>query len=306
MSGMRKFWLEKSRLAVESLEARSLLSGLHAMVTPKVASHAPAVVSSAKPVSSAPAAKSPEAKSETHLSATLADPSGASAVTGSVKFESELKRGVAVNELNVQVKGATAGSVLTVTATDSAGVTTTLGQITVKANGTGQLKLSSKAPDLVAGTVISVSATDTAGVTTVLASGTLATPVKTPGGSPGSHSETHLKASLVDPASTLTGKASYESETERGLVVTEFCVELKGGTPGAVIDVSLSVDGTSAATSIGRITIGADGKGKLKLTSTAPAVTTSSVITLSTVTTADGTETLTPITSATFAAAPHS
>lgn len=193
-----------------------------------------------------------------------------------------------------------------VSATDTKGIASVLGTITVKADGSGKLKLTAKAPDILAGSSISLYTTDSAGAVTSLASGIFAVPSRGSGSghdSSGDHTEIKLAASLVDPASKLTGSACFESETEHGLVVSELSVQLKGGTPGAVIDVSISVDGTGPATSIGRITIRADGTGKLKLNKTAPAVTATSVVTLSTVSTAtDGSVTVTPITNATFAA----
>ena len=303
--GRRKAWIEQSRLTLESLEARSLLSGIHGAATARVVDHHPAIVSTAAAKSTAVTAKSSNSSSETHLVANLADATGVSKVTGTAQFESEMKKGVAVRELSVEVKGATAGSVIQVTATDTKGTVSVLGTITVKADGSGKLKLTAKAPDILAGSSISLNTTDAAGTVTSLASGIFAVPSRGSGSghdSSGDHTETKLAASLVDPASKLTGSACFESETEHGLVVRELSVQLKGGTPGAVIDVSISVDGTSPATSIGRITIGADGTGKLKLNKTAPAVTATSVITLSTVSTAaDGSITVTPITNATFA-----
>lgn len=308
--GKRKSWIEQSRLTLESLEARSLLSGIHGAATARVADHHhPAIVSTATVKSTAVVARSSSAKSETHLVANLADSTGASKIIGTAKFESEFKRGVAVRELSVEVKGATAGSVIQVTATDAKGTVTNLGTITVKAAGSGKLKLTTKSPDILAGSSISLNITDAAGTVTTLASGIFAVPTKGSGSSHDSGSdhddddnETKLAATLVDPGSKLTGSACFESETEHGLVVSELSMKLKGGTPGAVMDVSISVDGTSAATSIGRITIGKDGTGRLKLNKTVPAVASSSVITLSAVATAtDGTEFVTPVTNATFA-----
>lgn len=298
----RKSWFDQSRPTLESLETRSLLSGVHGAVGARVADHHPAIVSTAP--KAAASAKS-SSSSETHLVAKLADANGVSTVTGTARFESEMKKGVAVRELSVEVKGATAGSAIQVTATDAKGTVSVLGTITVKADGTGKLKLTKKSPDILAGSSISLSTTDSAGVATTLATGIFAVPTKGSGSGHDSsedHTETKLAATLTDPASTLNGTACFESETEHGLIVSELSVQLKGGTLGAVIDVSISVDGTSPATSIGRITIGADGTGKLKLNKTAPAITSASMISLSTVSTStDGTETLTPITNATFA-----
>lgn len=301
--GNRKSWFEQSRPMLESLESRSLLSGVLGAVGARSADHPPAIVSSAP--KAAPVSAKSSSFSETHLVAKLFDANGVSTVTGTAKFESEMKKGVPVRELSIEVKGAIAGSVIQVTATDAKGTVSVLGTITVKTDGTGKLKLTTKSPDILAGSSISLSSTDSSGVATTLATGSFAVPTKGSGSGhdlSGDHTETKLAASLADPASTLTGTACFESETEHGLVVSELSVQLKGGTPGAVIDVSISADGTSPGTSIGRITIGADGTGKLKLNKTAPAVTSASVISLSTVSTAtDGTVTVTPITNSTFA-----
>ncbi|MCE9526540.1 MAG: hypothetical protein K8R36_10850 [Planctomycetales bacterium] len=291
------------------MEFRSLLSGFH---TPHVhlADHHPAVVSTGASVRGALAAsKSAEAQSETHLVATLADPAGTSTVTGTARFESETENGVVVSQLGIQVQGGTLGTTIDVAISDSTGTSVSVGQIVVNADGTGQLKLTSNVPTVTANSVISLSTTDAAGVTTLLASGTFAGRTGIPCGSHdhgGEQNETHLMASLADPNSQLTGRVHFESETESGAAVSKLHVVIKGGTPGAVIDVSIAPDSTSASSSIGQITIGENGTGRLMLTMGVPAVTSTSVITLSAVTTAaDGKVTTTPITSATFAVPTH-
>jgi hypothetical protein len=87
-------------------------------------------------------------------------------------------------------------------------------------------------------------------------------------------------------------------------------VSVKGGKAGAVIDVSIT-DALGASVSVGRITIGAKGTGKLSLASNPheksqtafpanfPAVAAGSIVTLSAVDTTSGATT--PITSAALA-----
>lgn len=289
--------MHKARLSIESLEARSLLSGLHSVVPSPIINYTAAHVST-----KTAAAAATNQHTETHLTATLADPSGISTVTGSAEYEAETEKGIAVKQLNVQIKGGTPGAILDVTISDSTGNKVAVGQMTVKTDGSAQLNLSANLPDVVANSVITLSTTDATGATTVLSSGLFAAPSTKSDGSHSEQNDTHLKASIIDPNSTLTGSAYFESETEHGLVVSQLKVKLKGGVPGTVIDVSIAADSKSAASSVGQITIGADGSGQLKLSKGAPGITATSVITLSTVTTAaDGTIMLTPITSANFA-----
>lgn len=311
MSGKKKPSIKRKRLILECLESRSLLSGFHTPFAVHIADHHPEIVSTlgATVRGAVTAANSAGEQGETHLVATLADPAGVSKVTGTARFESETENGVAASELSIHVKGGTPGATIDVAIADSTGTSVSVGQIVVNADGTGQLKLKSNVPTVTASSVISLSTTDAAGVTTLLASGTFAVPTGNPCGShehEGEQNETHLMASLADPSSKLTAMAHYESETEHGSAVSKLNVFIKGATPGAVIDVSLAADSTSPSTSIGQITIGADGTGRLKLNSGLPTVTSTSVITLSAVTTAsDGTITTTPITSATFAVPTH-
>ncbi len=280
------------KLSVETLESRKLLSGFQTVERSHHSDSRPAIVSS--PSSSS-------LSSETHLTASLSDSSGVSKITGNAKFESEIKRGSVVQEFKVQLANATAGEIINVAVTNSAGQSSPIGTITIGALGTGKLEVKQSLPAIAAGNVVSLSKTDAAGVVTQLANGSLATPTYTPP----IHQETHLRAMLVDTTSRLTGKAEYESETEHGLVFSKLEAEVKNGTPGAKIDVSITVDATSSSVSVGTILVGAIGKGKLTLRSNVPAITTASVITLSSVTTAaDGTATLTPITSSAFATPP--
>ncbi|MCE9529379.1 MAG: hypothetical protein K8R36_25295 [Planctomycetales bacterium] len=288
---------------LESLEDRSLLSGFHHFAPVHIADHHPAIVSTTGTSSTRNSASAAGQQSETHFVATLADPNGVSTVTGTAKFESETENGVSVNELVVQVKGGTPASTLNVVITDSAGTSTTVGQITIAADGTGQLKLKTGVPAVDATSTIALTTSDAAATT--LASGPFAAPANNPNGSHGhcgESNEVHLVASLTDSNSTLTGKAHFESETENGANQSKLSVRIQGATPGAVIDVSIAADSSGTPTSVGQIIIGADGTGRLKLKTGVPAVTSTSVITLSLVTTVNGTTTTTPITSATFAA----
>ncbi len=283
----------KLKLTVETLESRRLLSGFQTVGQSHRSESRPAIVSTSTPSSSQ--------LSESHLVATLVDPAGASKITGIAKFETETKLGTVVQEFKVQVAGAVAGDVIDVTVTNAAGQSTPVGKITIGLLGTGKLEFKSGLSALAAGDVVSLSMTNAAGAVTQLASGSLAVPTNTPP----IHQETHLRAALVDTASKLTGKAEYESETEHGLVFSKLEVEVSNGTPGAKIDVSIAVDATSSSVSVGTVLIGTKGKGKLTLKSNVPAITTASVVTLSSITTAaGGTVTLTPITSATFATPP--
>src|SRR6476620_8783533 len=105
---------------LESLEARSLLSGFHsALSAHDVGHHHAAIVSMPAASSVRATAGATGQQSETHLVATLADPANASGVTGTAKFESETEHGLVVSELSVKVKGATPGSTIDVTLSGS-------------------------------------------------------------------------------------------------------------------------------------------------------------------------------------------
>jgi hypothetical protein len=324
----------KAELGIESLERRSLLSAIHSIAQAPIvaASHAPAIVApsaTAAVVNRLNASHSSgvqaSEQNETHLQATLADSTGVNSTTGIVSYESETEHGVVVSQLNVAVKGAAPGDVVSVSIPDANGLPVVVGQFTTATDETGKLTLSSNPhgtlqqplpanfPAVSAGTVISLSVTDpTTNVTTVIASGAFAAPTSNPEGghSKNTENETHLSASLADPASTLKACATFETGTEHGLTVTEFKVTVKGGTPGAVIDVAIN-DGLGNNLSVGQITIGADGTGRLSLSSNPhgksqlqlptnfPTVASGSMITLSTVDPVTGATT--PITSAALA-----
>lgn len=287
MSRKINSWTKNTLLGVESLEGRSLLSGLHSAAHVHVEDHHPAIVSTSSAKTTTIAAKS-SSHSETHLVATLADPAKVNGVTATAKFESEIKKGVTVSELSVQVEGAKPTDRIDVQITDTTtGTHTSIGTIDVKANGTGQLKLKSNSLVLAAGSEITlVSKADN----TVLASGPFATRTSKPKGSDdhsGEQNETHLTAS-TDPSISLIGAAKYESETEHGLIVSELSVSVKGGKPGTEVDVLLAPDATTPAVSVGKITLGADGTGRLKFKSNAPTVSQGSVLTLTGVNNLDG------------------
>jgi hypothetical protein len=220
--------------------------------------------------------------------ATLVDPAKLNGVTATAKFESEIKKGITVGELNVQVKGAKPNDRIDVQITNTTtGTPVSIGTINVKANGTGQLKLKSNSLVVAAGSEITlVSKADN----TVLASGPFATRVSKPEGTDdhsGEQNETRLTAT-TDHSIALIGTAKYESETEHGLVVSECSVSVKGGKPGTEVDVLLAPDATTPGVSIGKITVGADGTGRLKLKTNAPTVSKGSVLTLTGINNLDG------------------
>ena len=268
------------RLDIESLEGRRLLAANHAFLTaPGHHSHAArsAIVSSVATLQASTSNSS--STSGTHLAATLT-PSNSSTLAGSVNYDTSINNGVTSTSFRISISGGTAGTVLTVTVPDSTGTAFTLGTITLDTNGKGSLSLTStptgtqkplpaNMPTLAASTVVSVSSTDaTTQATTVLASGTLATRVRHHCGQGGGAEtdETQLKASLADTASSLTGKARFESETINGLIVSAFSVKVKGATAGAVIDVSI-VDSAGTSVSVGKFTVAANGTGVLSLAS---------------------------------------
>ncbi len=295
MSKRHNLQLSNKRLAMESLEARQLLSGFDSVAPSPASQHAAIVSTSNKSPVTTVAAKS----TEVHLTAVLANTVSTSTMTSNAQYESETEHGVVVRQLAVNVKGGTPNDVINVTITTTVGTTSTvlpIGKITVAADGTGQLKLSPTAPEVAANSVISFSVTDKAGLTKVIAKGTFVASVET---HDSSESETELMASLADTKSTLKSTAQYESETEHGLVVSKLNINITGAVAGAVIDAT--IDGKS----VGTITIGANGVGQLKLTTNVPTITTKSILTLSAVTkAANGSTILTPIVSGTFAAPP--
>ncbi len=264
----------------ESLENRSMLACINA-VAPGTAS-VPAIVNTfahtaawQSTTAMAKAASPSSRDSETHLTAMLT-PTGQNKITGFVAFETETHCTNTTSSMNVTIKGGTAASVLTVSIQDATGNAFALGTITVAADGTGQLTLSSNPhgtqqgfpanmPTIAATTVVSLSVTDPATkVSTVLGSGSLAKPTRKAGGH--ETGETNLIAVLNDSNSTLTGSAQYEIEKEHGATVTELGVRLKGAKIGAVIDVTI-VDASGAKVSVGQITVAADGTGRMSLSS---------------------------------------
>ena len=74
------------------------------------------------------------------------------------------------------------------------------------------------------------------------------------------HDEMELRARLKSD-SAAHGEAEYEAETEHGKTEQEFEVEIEDAEPGSVHDVS--IDGTS----VGQLSVGDGGKGRLSLSS---------------------------------------
>lgn len=297
MSERSRFLSRRAQLGFESLEGRSLLSALHGHAHQEVRDHHPAVthdVHDSVRSSQAKSVQSVHADSgqvqETRLTATLSDPRGLSPVTGTARYQSETEHGVVVSEFNVRVQGANPGDTLDVSIADSSGNSVSVGKITVAADGSGKLSLSTSPhensqqafpagfPAITAGSKVVVTVTDPAtGAVTTLASGALNPSVVSGGSQDDSHdrhadhaedqqAETHLSASLSDAASGLTGAVKYENSSEHGADVSEFSVKVKGLKPGTTLDVSLS-DGSGSAVSVGTIIVGKNGTGRLEFTS---------------------------------------
>jgi len=280
---------QKSRLSFESLETRSLLSGMHAVEVHAggtLDAHVPGIVS---------LHGGAHANSVTNLRASLSDPTGASDVMGQVHLQTKALHGTTSSSLAVNVRGATAGDTIDV-ALDG----TSVGQITVGADGTGSLRLRSSSLIASAGSVVTLSQTTTddtgADITTDLASGTLARVGRRLGLDDVTHEASRLVASATDATSGLSVRATSESETEDGNTENNLNVLVRGGTPGSMIDVSLG-DDAGGSTSLGQVTVNNAGVGHLSLHDLSTAIASGNTLDLSTIN-ADGT--LTPLTSAVF------
>jgi anti-sigma-K factor RskA len=276
---------KKPRLSFESLEMRSLMSGIHAVEAHDFNSHVPPLVGSHGHGGA-------HANSVTNLRASLSDPTGTSGITGHVQYQSRTHHGATNTALRVNIEGGTAGDVIDVTVDG-----TSVGQITVRDDGSGALRLKSGAPTASAGSVITLSQTTTddsgADVTTVLATGTLVGK-----GKPAStHVNTHLVASATDDASGVSVRSVYQSESEHGHTESNLVVQIRAATAGDVIDISIT-DSAGNTTSLGTATVNGGGNAHLVLHNSSTAVAAGSTLSLSTVND-DGS--LTPLTSATFA-----
>lgn len=258
-------------LRVESLETRSLLSAdlFHAaaavhhhgetvQVGPVLPSHAS--------VASHTTSSQSQTHSETRMVASLAAPNGTSTAKGTAAYESETEHGKTSAQLFIKVSGGTPNATLPISI-DSSSLAV---QITLDANGNGRLKITSGLPAIQSGTTVAV---DTL-------TGSLAVPAKPPvNAGPGNgrtHSETETKLSslLADPSGTdlTTGKVSYESSQEHGQTHTELTVRVKGATPKAQLNVVVIDRATNASTTVGTITVDANGNGELEVSAGLPVI----------------------------------
>lgn len=216
---------------------------------------------------------------ETRLATTLTDSTGTNTADGFASFVSKTVNGVTSKQFDVAVSGAVAGAKLTV---NVGGVD--VGTITVSDNGTGSLSFSTNPKTgqttFPANFPATVDATTAVKLGTNL-NGTLAIVAKGPcgpGQGPGTGTGTtvtdvvRLGASLSDSTGTSTLKAnvSYNSATVNGTVMSAFRVCVSGGTAGQVVDVSISstdaTTGVVTTTSVGKITLDANGRGQLLYT----------------------------------------
>lgn len=212
--------------------------------------------------------------SETRLATTLTDSTGTNTAVGFASYVSKTVNGVTNKQFDVAVSGAVAGAKLTV---NVGGVD--VGTITVNDNGTGSLSFSTNPKtgqtSFPANFPTTVDATTAVKIGTDL-NGTLAAITKPcpPGTGTGVTvtDVTRVAASLSDSTGTSTLKAnvSYNSATVNGTVMSAFRVCVSGGTAGQVVDVTLSstdaTTGVVTTTSVGKITLDANGRGQLLYT----------------------------------------
>jgi hypothetical protein len=200
-----------------------------------------------------------ENESGTHLSATLADPANA-AVSGHATFQSETDDGKTETTFAVSIKGAAVSTMLPVTLQ---GVM--VGMLTTDATGAGKLVLSSANGTLPANFPTTVMPGDPVMVGT--ATGMFAVSGGGGGGNDQgdqneNESETHLAATLADPANTaISGRAAFQSETDDGKTETTFAVSITGAAPSTMLPVTLQ------GVMIGMLMTDATGAGKLVLSS---------------------------------------
>lgn len=209
----------------------------------------------------------------TQLEAVL---SGSTTATGTAEFETTAKHGVQVSTFELHVNGATASTSYDI---QVAGIS--VGSLTTDATGNGLLKFSSQ-PDKASvafpknfPVVGAGAAIDVVG----LVNGSLATGVDADSngktdevGEVGENNEggetddagegtsTQYSAALTG-ATGATGTASYQTETERGLAISSFTVNVTKATGSTSFDVHV------AGTSVGSLTTDATGNGSLKLSS---------------------------------------
>jgi len=203
--------------------------------------------------------QSSSAESEVHLAATLVSNDPTVNAAGSVSFESKSKGGKTSSELNVQVSGLAARTTFDVTVD---GVV--VGKVTTNAAGAGRLELKfgdksnplpANFPTITANSVVAVGAN---------LSGKFDAPLRLDEHGPEVRAETHLAARLSDPtgASKITGQSEFESETEHGMIISVFKVNVSNAAPNTTLNVK--VDGVA----IGSIVVDATGRGSLMLATT--------------------------------------
>ncbi len=178
-------------------------------------------------------------ETEVHLTANLADTTGA--VTGTASFKSETEDGTTQSKLVVTIQGATPSMDIPVLI-DGASV----GTISTDADGNGSLVLKDAAITVNEGSTISV---DTATGTFAVAAEVHVVDVL------------HLRSRLSDPASGATGTAIFMSRTlSDGTVDSKLIVNVHGATAGSMLDVA--IDGTV----VGQVQTDANGNGHTLLT----------------------------------------
>jgi hypothetical protein len=267
----RKTKLSLRTSTIERLEDRALLSasGLMRGAQFSPPKPTPSFIAAAGQISHSQASQS--ANSEVHLTATL---TGTSAATGAVSYESETDDGQTKTSLVISISGEKAGAVVNVSVVPTAGATAiALGSITVGADGTGKLVVSSnpKAANQFPAGVPTLAAGASVTLDDGL-SGTLAT--ATHGGDGDGHEHDGgdsggvcLTATLSGTGTTATGTVSYHSETDDGVTNSSLVVSVSGEKTGTVINVSVVPTTGATPIALGTITVGADGTGKLVVSS---------------------------------------
>ncbi len=208
----------------------------------------------------------------TGLATTLTDSTGTNTAVGFASYVTKTVNGVTTKQFDVSVSGAVAGAKLTV---NVGGVD--VGTITVNDNGTGRLSFATNPKTgqtaFPANFPATVDSTTAVKLGTDL-NGTLAKVTKPcgPGTGVTVTDVTLVAAKLSDSTGTSPLKAhvSFSSANVNGTVMSAFRVCVSGGTAGQVVDVTISsTDATTGAvtkTSVGTITLDANGRGQLLYT----------------------------------------
>lgn len=229
------------------------------------------------PSSSLVAAKgSPQTLTETRLIATIVDPTGTNAAIGFARYASATINGVVQKTFAVSVSGAVPGTPLTVSV---GGVD--VGTITPDSEGNGKLSFATtpkngQSAAFPASFPTTVDSTTAVKIGADLTGSFSALPNKPFVPRPSTvldvSNVVSLRALLSDAtgATTLQSKVSYSSATINGTVLSAFRVNVSGGKPGQIVNVTLpSVDATTGlptTTTVGTITLDAEGNGKLLYT----------------------------------------